>query len=400
MGVIMKKFDRQELPLKLVRWRSDGHCVFYKNLFYNRCQLQRLKEEMISFIEENKYEIPRNLTIATLYEQGIKYNNTLEGYLDDLCFINNIIANIDVSNVPSEKVQRVTNFYSGYKYILNKLNKSDINKKNLRELYNILSYNLLDEKDAIEPMGEYYRQGPVVVQSRCEGEEDCEKTDSILVDGLMDDLFIFSNDKSFTDCNVDHYIKSQISHFYIVHVHPYYDINKRTARTFSMWQLLQNKADSFLLFNRGLLIDRQRYYRIIKDVEKFGNISFFLNYMLKTIKSEIEKEVIINTIDKEIKIKLDCIERQSIYNFLSFKTPNTFLNFTDIYNRFNPKKRPLEVYREMIVPLVEKGVFTIERPTSKNIDSNIPNHFFAINDEKLGLNDSLNPAQVKKYIKK
>ena len=43
------------------------------------------------------------------------------------------------------------------------------------------------------------------------------------------------------------------------------------------------------------------------------------------------------------------------------------LDFVNMYNRFNDKKKAQEVYETMIVPLLDKKVLDIERPTKKNM---------------------------------
>lgn len=376
----MQKFERIYLPFRM----KNG-----TKLFYNQCKLKYLSEDLNNFFHDKKYVVSRDFSIATLFSQGIKYNNAVEGYHDDLSSIDKIIKEIDIKDLKAEKRQRVLNLYKGYKYILE---KNEINKDSIRELYGLLSEGLLEEED-VKEMGKYYRNNPVYIHysSNMQVQPD-EGFLSSEIDSAIANLIEFINDSSFGDGPIDAYIKSQIAHFYFVHVHPYYDINGRTSRTLAMWHLVKNDAHPFLIFNRGILLDKPKYYRIIRDVTKFSNVSFFLNYLLETAKVEFEKEYIINTIELERGIKLSQMDRQTIYNIISFKKSNTILDITTIYNRYNDRKKPLDVYQIMLEPLINKGIIEIGRKTNKIITNTVSNSTFNLVIEE---KDEI----IKKYTK-
>ncbi len=378
----MSKYERKTLPLLM----NES-----LNLFYNNCKLKHLSAELQDFFDSEQYKVSRKFSITTLFSQGIKYNNAIEGYNDDLEVIEDVINNIDIGNVPVEKRQRILNLYKGYQYILK---KRKINKKNLKELYELLSENLIEKEDFLI-MGENYRNKDVYIHySRNLEIEPDRGVKAELIDEKMEQLFSFINDDSFKDNQIESFIKSQIIHFYFVYIHPYYDINGRTARTVAMWHLLHDNSYPFLIFNRGVILDKSRYYRIIRDVVQYNNVTFFLNYMIKVVKEELEKEYIIKKIDS--KTKLTDLERQNIYNFLSFKKPDTIIDFTVIYNRFNEMKKPNYVYEKMLTPLFEKEIFLVERETKKNINGEISNQKFTFNENIIDLEESY----VKKYIRK
>ena len=118
----MQKFERIYLPLKMKNETK---------LFYNKCKLRHLSEDLNTFFHDKKYVVSREFSITTLFSQGIKYNNAVEGYHDDLSSIDKIIRNIDIKDVKAEKRQRILNLYKGYKYILE---QNDIDKENLKKL--------------------------------------------------------------------------------------------------------------------------------------------------------------------------------------------------------------------------------------------------------------------------
>lgn len=93
-----------------------------------------------------------------MMSQEIKANNTIEGIKDDLSVIDEVIKKIK-SPISERERKRIINLFHGYQYILN---NSDINKDNLRRLYDILSDGILLERDRVR-MGEYYRSAPVYI---------------------------------------------------------------------------------------------------------------------------------------------------------------------------------------------------------------------------------------------
>ena len=62
---------------------------------------------------------------------------------------------------------------------------------------------------------------------------------------FMKEFFDSDNNGETFGNATDYFIKSQIMHFYFVYIHPYFDINGRTARTTSLWHLLNEKAYPF-----------------------------------------------------------------------------------------------------------------------------------------------------------
>ena len=192
-----------------------------------------------------------------------------------------------VSSLEYELGQDQRNLAKGYNYIQE---TKSINKDTLKELYDILSKGLLDEY-SIENMGEYYRQKDVYIldgSNNLLGGYEKGMVPS-LVTTKMDDLFDYINTDNESNI-VDIYIKSQVIHYYIGKVHPYFDINGRTARTLSMWYLIKQKADPLIMFNSGIYKNRTDYKKSIIKCNK-GDITPFIEFTLKVLKSELEEKV-------------------------------------------------------------------------------------------------------------
>ena len=362
------KFQRMNLPLKLVDNRP---------LFVNINKLTMLREELDSFLEHNRYMNTREFSEKVLFSQEIKYNNSIEGYNDDFDTINEVVANERNKELTSaEKRRRIVNLYRGYKYILQ---GSDLNKDNLRELYGILSKGLLTSQE-LKEMSKYYRTNPVYIfySSLMDTPPD-QGIDPSQIEEYMDKLFQYITVNQGNETITDHYIKSQVAHFYFVYIHPYYDVNGRTSRTMSMWYLLNNKAYPYLIFNRAIILSKNRYYSIIRDVKKYANISYFLYYMLENVKIELEKEYIINSIAESINHKLNLKERQTLHYILSTKSLHTVNDFAAFYNRFNDKRKTRQIFDDLLVPLMDKGIIEHVRNTNSNMFENTSNFVYALN---------------------
>lgn len=182
----------------------------------------------------------------------------------------------------------------------------------------------------------------------------------------MEDYFKLLNTEVDGDIT-DEYIKSQILHYYFVYIHPYFDVNGRTSRTLSMWYLINKKSYPYIIFNRGISFKDSEYTKVIEDVRKFHDLSYFIDYMLSTVKVELEKEYVMQLEANLASDKLTGTDYQTLLYFLTMRGCKSVLDFVNIYNRFNDKKKAKEVYETMIVPLLDKKVLDIERPTKKNM---------------------------------
>ena len=235
----------------------------------------------------------RILKLKTEKDENIRYNKLmLNGLRKD---IENLLIQIDKFDVADELYSSLDfemgkdkeNLCTGYLYIIG---RKPINKDSVKELYDILSKDLLDEYSQ-ENMGEYYRQKdvyildntPIFIGKYTKG-IDPEK-----VEPKMDDLFEYINKNNEMNI-IDKYIKSQVIHYYMAYVHPYYDVNGRTARTLSMWYLLKENVHSGILFNRGIYKNRADYKKAILRCNN-GNITPFIEFSLKTLKKELEEYI-------------------------------------------------------------------------------------------------------------
>ena len=331
-------------------------------LFLRPSRFLKVKQELIDFLRDEKYLYTKAFVKTTMFSHELKANNQIEGYGDDVEIIEKVIAHAEDIN-DKDKRQRILNLYHGYNYILK---TKEINQDTLKKLYSILSEGLLNSTDSVR-MGKYYRTAPVYILKR--GRLDVEPDQGVLaheIDAYMNDYFAFLNQDISGDLT-DEYIKSQILHYYFVYIHPYFDVNGRNRRTLNMWYLINKKIYPYIIFNRGISFKDSEYTKVIEDVRSFRDLSYFIDYMLTTVKVELEKEYVMQVEANLASDKLTLADYQTLLYFLTMKGCKTVLDFANIYNRFNDKKKVKEVYETMIVPLLDKKVLDVERQTKKNM---------------------------------
>lgn len=365
------------LPLK------NNNRYFY----INEDMLKEKEVELEEFILKSGKMNTLSFAKKVLLFNEVQSNNSVEGYYDDIEKIKKVVNEKKIYKNSQEKDKlRIINLYEGYRYILD---NKDITKETLKELNSILSKGLLDDED-YKNMGEYYRKNPVYIYYSSDVTKRPDMgLDASLIEDKMDELLDFMNNYSFDDTKTMSYLKSQILHFYFVYIHPYYDVNGRTARTTSMWYLLNNNVYPYVIFNRGIQINKNEYYKIIRETKKYSDISLFLKYMMNTVLAELEKEYIMQLIANSCSKKLETLDYQTLHYLLSIKGNITVSDFANMYNRYNDNKKVLKIEEEMILPLIEKDILIKTRETNGHLSSFKNNYELAFNFKYVDYDDNL-----------
>ena len=366
----------------------------YKKL-YMRPELFKEKKEFAErFIDDEPGMKNMGFIRKVLPSNEVQSNNMIEGYSDDIEKINFVVRKKNsYKTTKNEQKRRIINLVNGYNFILK---NKEINKQNLRKLYNILSKDLLSEED-LSNMGEYYRKNDVFIYySSVLSKKPDMGLSPDKVEEYMNYLFDFIKGFPTDGTLTDEFIKSQIMHFYFVYIHPYYDINGRTARTTSIWQLVNEKAYPFIIFNRGIQINKSEYCKVIRDIKKFGNINFFINYMLDSVILELKKEHVMQSIAESCPSKLTATDYQTLHYLLSINGLCTALDFVNIYNNFNDKQKGLYLQEHMLEPLIDKGIIIPNRDTKRFIASDIPNYVINLNQKYIDDSKDLSGISILK----
>ena len=232
---------------KVLKLKTDANT----NIFYSNLALLKLKKEIKELLSEVK----------------------------DLDAVEELISFLKTNPEDS-------NIKDGYSYILQ---NSVIDKESIKELYSVLSKGLLDDYSQ-QHMGEYYRKSREFINREAFAyvDEFEEVTSYHVLDERMNDLIKYINEDNDKDI-VEKYIKSQVIHYYVSYLHPYFDVNGRIARVLSIWYLLNNNAEPCVLFNNRMLQEEGKYNRAIKRM-KNGNITSYIKYSLTILKEELEKK--------------------------------------------------------------------------------------------------------------
>lgn len=341
--------------------------------YYFRDYLQQDVEDLNAFLETEKYLKTRTFAKKVLFTHEIKSNNQVEGYWDSIFLINQLIKNAEtIANEDTRN--RILNLYYAYDYILK---RRVIDKDSVRELYRIISKGVI-KPNLQTKMGEYYREAPVYILKN--GRLDLEPDQGINyknVERFMDAYFEFLH-SPWAKGATEEYIKSQILHYYFVYIHPYFDVNGRTSRTLAMWYLLNKKAYSYIIFNRGIISKGSNYDNIIASTKSTCDLTKFIKFMLDTVKVELEKEYVLEVLSSGASQKLTASDYQALLYLMELKGFKSILGFATHYNQYNETKKVKEIYDDMIVPLYEKGLISYGRETKKEV-SGIRNREIILN---------------------
>lgn len=364
-----------------------------RRLNVNYQYLEPYKDDIMRFLDNDDM---RTLSFAkrAMMSQEIKANNTIEGITDDLSIIDEVIKN--KSSLSDREKKRIINLYHGYQYILT---HKDINKETLRELYLLLSDEILDDYDKTS-MGEYYRTKPVYILKGSSLNNDYyEGITPKQIDCYMNYFIDYINSDFLTDNEIDCFVKSQIMHFYFVHIHPYPDVNGRTSRTVAMWYLLNQKSYPYVIFNRAISFSKSMYEKNLIITRDTDNITLFLKYMLKNTLLELEKEYVIGNIKKNSDANLTKVDLQMIEYLLTTNSNLTAKDLATTYNSYNDHRRINMIIDERIMPLVEKNIFVRKNDTKGFIDGVRHNFNIGINKDLLDIKkEKIKYLKIDRYM--
>lgn len=365
------------------------------NIRFNSEYIKSYQEELIKFLDGLDYMKTLKFARTMMISQEIKSNNVIEGIKDDLSIIDKVITQRK-DNLSERARKRIINLYHGYQYILT---HKTINKETLKELYELLSENILDIKDK-KRMGEYYRTAPVyIIKGNRLDTEPYMGMDENKIEYFMDQLFEFINNDILEETEINRFIKSQIMHFYFVYIHPYFDVNGRTSRTVAMWYLLNKKNYPYIIFNRAIAFNQKDYEPNIIKGRNYGDITLFIKYMLTSVEKELEKEYLIHNIEENSTSYLSKEDLQILEYLLTMNGNITTKDLITIYNRFNEKLALNQVLEEKIIPLIDKGILINNGYTNNSIHKKNKNMFISINREIITVDkNKTKHLNIDKYI--
>lgn len=242
--------------------------------------------------------------------------------IENINFSRESIRNILKGLAPKDDIEnRILGQKKGLEFIADKNNK--ITEENLYKLYMMMVGDFLDDENKLLD-GKYYRHDTVyVVGDKVEH----SGLDYRKLSEYMSALIEFINEKD----NISDFHKGAIIHFYLVHLHPYFDGNGRMARMLHLWFLIQKgyAATLFVPFSSLIERDRNAYYKAISQVEsnqKITNtldITPFIKYFSEYVYSKIPENTVNNqTFDKYDKALKDGMITEKETQLWSFVITN------------------------------------------------------------------------------
>lgn len=273
------------------------------NLFYVNLMEHTLLQEIIiknsnqiNLISNELPQIAIKDIIIKILSNELYKTNKIEG-------IETVKSEIHTSLKDNKKLNNKSNKLDGiikkYKDIMEKNFKDTQHIDNLssfRKIYDEM-FEDFEKSGNYKLDGKYFRKDTVkiinsvgkTIHIGINGEEAIEKN--------MEDLIQFMNRK-----DIPFLVKASISHFFFEYIHPFYDGNGRFGR-YLLSSYLARKLDILTAFSVSYSISKNLddYYKSfveVEDVNNYGEITFFVENILKTIKSG--QEMIIELLNDSI----------------------------------------------------------------------------------------------------
>ena len=282
-----------------------GNKIFDKeyNLFYINLMEHTLLQEIIiknsnkiNLISNELPKIAVKDIIIKILSNELYKTNKIEG-------IESVKSEIHTSLKDKQKFNKKSNKLDG---IIKKY--KDIMEKNFKDTQHIDSLSsfrkIYDEMfEDFEKSGNYKLDGKYFRKDTVKVINGLGKTIHIGINGEeaieknMENLIQFMNKK-----DISFLVKASISHFFFEYIHPFYDGNGRFGR-YLLSLYLARKLDILTAFSVSYSISKNLddYYKSfveVEDVNNYGEITFFVENILKTIKSG--QEMIIELLNDSI----------------------------------------------------------------------------------------------------
>ena len=265
--------------------------LFYVNLLEHTLLQEKIMEnskKIISLSNPNKFpQIAIKEIINKILSNELDKTNKIEGIET---IKSEIYSSLKDDKKSSKKNNKLDGIIKKYKDIMEKNFKDTQHIDNLssfRKIYNEM-FEGFEKSGNYKLDGKYFRKDTVkvinglgnTIHIGVNGEEAIEKN--------IEDLIQFMNRK-----DIPFLIKASISHYFFEYIHPFYDGNGRFGR-YLLSLYLARKLDILTAFSVSYWISKNLddYYKSfveVEDVNNYGEITFFVENILKTIKSGKEK---------------------------------------------------------------------------------------------------------------
>lgn len=291
--------------------------------------IYKLNEEtllLIKIIENKLLKIDiKNPTI----KKNLKIKSKVRSIYSSLAIEENSLSLEAVSNIINDKL------------VLGK-RKEILEVKNANELYEkIHEFNWRNESDFLKAhliMMKYFEDDDGRYRNHGEGVKKGNKLifiapESILVPDLMKSLFEFINDN---ENKINPLVLSSIFHYYFVYIHPFTDGNGRMARFWLSLMLIDyNSNFEYIPIEEEIYLNQNEYYEVISKCHNNGNVTLFINFILKVINNSLEKTTQKTTQKKLNDNQLEIVNLIRINSSITRKELATKLKLTEDGVKYN-----------------------------------------------------------------
>ena len=274
--------------------------LFYVNLLEHTLLQEKImenSEKIISLSNPNKFsQIAIKEIINKILSNELDKTNKIEGIET---IKSEIYSSLKDDKKSSKKNNKLEGIIKKYKDIMEKNFKDTQHIDSLssfRKIYDEM-FEDFEKSGNYKLDGKYFRKDTVkvinglgnTIHIGINGEEAIEKN--------MENLIQFMNRK-----DIPFLVKASISHFFFEYIHPFYDGNGRFGR-YLLSLYLARKLDILTAFSISYSISKNLddYYKSfveVEDVNNYGEITFFVENILETIKSG--QEMIIELLNDSV----------------------------------------------------------------------------------------------------
>ena len=274
------------------------YSLFYVNLLEHTLLQEKIvkNSNKINYISNRLPTIAIKEIIMKILSNELYKTNKIEGIETVKSEIHSSLKDDRISNKKSNKLDGII---KKYKDIMEN-NFEDTehidNLSSFRKIYDEM-FEDFEKSGNYKLDGKYFRKDTVkiinglgnIIHIGVNGEEAIEKN--------IESLIEFMNIK-----DIPFLLKASISHFFFEYIHPFYDGNGRFGR-YLLSLYLARKLDNLTAFSVSYSISRNLddYYKSfveVEDVTNYGEITFFVENILKTIKNG--QEMIIELLNDSV----------------------------------------------------------------------------------------------------
>ena len=274
--------------------------LFYVNLLEHTLLQEKIMEnskKIISLSNPNKFPpIAIKEIINKILSNELYKTNKIEGIESSK---SQIYSSLKENGKLNKKENKLDGIIKKYRDIMEKNFKDTQHIESLssfRKIYDEM-FEDFEKSGNYKLDGKYFRKDTVkvinglgkTIHIGINGEETIEKN--------IENLIQFMNRK-----DIPFLVKASISHFFFEYIHPFYDGNGRFGR-YLLSLYLARKLDILTAFSVSYSISRNLddYYKSfveVEDVTNYGEITFFVENILKTIKNG--QEMIIELLNDSV----------------------------------------------------------------------------------------------------